>query len=196
MATLASRISDLAGAIRDKFNQIMPRLLPPGGATGQVLSKASNADNSFQWSTVTSGIPSVSADTAPALGGVLTLNGYDLTSKMAVNGTQFIKAVHPSTGSGYSRLILSARNKTDTGNVSGITLFNSLDSATSSSIFFDAANYQFRDAAGNVKFTLPSADGLRGQYLTSFGDAPSGWRWTTPPAAVGFFAVVSPQHLK
>ncbi|MCI1142141.1 hypothetical protein MOP88_07275 [Sphingomonas sp. WKB10] len=111
MATLASRISDLAGAIRDKFNQIMPRLLPPGGNTGQVLSKASNADNSFQWSTVTSGIPSVSADTAPSLGGVLTLNGYDLTSKMAVNGTQFIKAVHPSTGSGYSGLFSAHATK-------------------------------------------------------------------------------------
>lgn len=187
MATLASRISDLAGAIRDKFNQIMPRLLPPGGATGQVLSKASNADNSFQWSTVTSGIPSVSADTAPALGGVLNLNGYDLTGKLAVNGTQYVKSIHPVTGSGYSRLMLTARNKGDSANMAAITLFNNNDSSASSTINFDASTFYFRDSAGNIKFTLPSSDGLRGQYLTSFGDAPSAWRWTTPPAAVGFY---------
>jgi hypothetical protein len=49
MSSLAARISDLAAAVRTKINAIMPRLLPPGGATSAVLRKASPADNSVEW---------------------------------------------------------------------------------------------------------------------------------------------------
>lgn len=55
MATLVTRINDLAGSVRDKFNQVMPRLLPPGGNAGQALVKASNADNSVYWADVAAG---------------------------------------------------------------------------------------------------------------------------------------------
>lgn len=37
--TLASRMTDLAAAVRDKFNAIAPRLIPTGGADGQFLQK-------------------------------------------------------------------------------------------------------------------------------------------------------------
>ncbi len=47
--SLASRISDLAGAIRDKLNTMTPLLPPPGGATGQALLKASGADGDAAW---------------------------------------------------------------------------------------------------------------------------------------------------
>ena len=46
---LASRIVDLAAAIRDKFNLVTPRLLPAGGSTGQSLAKTSGADNAVGW---------------------------------------------------------------------------------------------------------------------------------------------------
>ena len=38
MATLVSRINDLALSVRDKFNSIAPRLVPTGASDGQVLS--------------------------------------------------------------------------------------------------------------------------------------------------------------
>lgn len=53
--TLISRINEFAAAVRDKFNTIAPRLLPPGGTTGQVLTKATAADNDVTWQTPTSG---------------------------------------------------------------------------------------------------------------------------------------------
>lgn len=50
--SLTSRISDLAGAIRDKFNAITPRLIPAGGSSGQVLIKGPGADYDAGWQTV------------------------------------------------------------------------------------------------------------------------------------------------
>jgi hypothetical protein len=55
MATQTSRLGDIFAAIRDKINSIMPKLVPPAGTTGQVLSKASNADHSLGWVTPVSG---------------------------------------------------------------------------------------------------------------------------------------------
>lgn len=54
MATLSSRISDLAAAVRDKFNAINPKLIPSGGTTGQVLAKKSDTTNDVEWKTVSS----------------------------------------------------------------------------------------------------------------------------------------------
>lgn len=47
--TLASRINDFAAAARDKINQMVPRLMPAGGAAGQVLIKTSAADYDAGW---------------------------------------------------------------------------------------------------------------------------------------------------
>lgn len=73
--SLASRISDLAGAVRDKINLMMPRLLPAGGSSGQVLAKTSATDYATSWQTVSGGgpisvldLPVQSSDVAPAAG--------------------------------------------------------------------------------------------------------------------------------
>lgn len=47
--SLAARVTALAGAIRDKLNTMTPRLLPTGGATGQVLAKINGAPYNTQW---------------------------------------------------------------------------------------------------------------------------------------------------
>jgi hypothetical protein len=53
--SLASQVSALAGAIRDKINTMTPRLLPAGGTTGQVLSKTNATDYNAQWVTPAAG---------------------------------------------------------------------------------------------------------------------------------------------
>ena len=55
MSTLVQRIADLAAAVRDKINVMMPRLLPAGGANGQVLTKTSATDYAVAWSTPSGG---------------------------------------------------------------------------------------------------------------------------------------------
>lgn len=50
--SLASRVADLAVAIRDKINAMMPRLQPVGGAAGQVLRKTSAVDYAAAWATL------------------------------------------------------------------------------------------------------------------------------------------------
>jgi hypothetical protein len=47
--SLISRINDFAGAVRDKLNLMMPRLLPSGGTTGQVLAKNADEDHEVEW---------------------------------------------------------------------------------------------------------------------------------------------------
>lgn len=53
--TIASRISDLAGAVRDKINLMIPRLVPAGGTVGQVLAKSSSTDYDSDWVNPSSG---------------------------------------------------------------------------------------------------------------------------------------------
>lgn len=52
MATLETRLRSLAEAVAAQFNATKPRLTPPGGTAGQVLSKNSSTDNDFDWSNV------------------------------------------------------------------------------------------------------------------------------------------------
>lgn len=52
MADLASRITDLAAAVRDKFNAISTRLVAAGGTTGHVYTKTSDG---HEWSAATGG---------------------------------------------------------------------------------------------------------------------------------------------
>lgn len=49
MATLADRISELATAVRDKINIMVPRLIPAGGTVGQVLTKNGAGDYAAGW---------------------------------------------------------------------------------------------------------------------------------------------------
>lgn len=53
--SLAQRVTDLAGAIRDKLNLMTPRLLPAGGSTGQVLVKTSATNYATSWATASEG---------------------------------------------------------------------------------------------------------------------------------------------
>jgi hypothetical protein len=55
MADLATRISDLAAAIRSKINAMVPRLLPQGGTAGQILAKVSANDYAVAWATPSGG---------------------------------------------------------------------------------------------------------------------------------------------
>lgn len=63
MATMAARVTALAAAIRDKINLMVPRLVPAGGATGQVLRKAGAADYALSW-----GAPAVRESLVVAIG--------------------------------------------------------------------------------------------------------------------------------
>lgn len=49
MATLETRLTALAAAIRDKINLMVPRLIPPGGAVNQVLAKTGAGDYAAGW---------------------------------------------------------------------------------------------------------------------------------------------------
>ena len=55
MATLVARINDLATVVRDKINLMVPRLIPSGGTTGQVLGKTSATDYAVSWQTSSGG---------------------------------------------------------------------------------------------------------------------------------------------
>lgn len=53
---LADRITALAAAVRDKINLMVPRLIPTGGTTGQVLGKASATNYAMTWVTPQQGV--------------------------------------------------------------------------------------------------------------------------------------------
>ena len=53
--TLEQRLVALAGAIRDKINAMMPRLVPSGGAVNQVLTKTGVGDYATGWQTPSGG---------------------------------------------------------------------------------------------------------------------------------------------
>lgn len=53
--SLATRIADGFAAVRNKLNLMVPRLLPSGGSTGQVLTKSSSDDYATGWTTPASG---------------------------------------------------------------------------------------------------------------------------------------------
>ncbi len=55
MATLAARVTALAAAVRDKLNTITPRLIPPGGAIGHVITKTGAGDYAAGWQAAAGG---------------------------------------------------------------------------------------------------------------------------------------------
>ena len=50
--SISSNVNALAAAVRDKINLMMPRLMPSGGTTGQVLTKTSATNYAASWQTV------------------------------------------------------------------------------------------------------------------------------------------------
>lgn len=55
MATLAQRVADVVTSIGQDIKTLFTRAVPAGGATGQVLTKASAADHDMAWTTVSGG---------------------------------------------------------------------------------------------------------------------------------------------
>lgn len=76
--SLASQVSALAGAIRDKINTMMPRLLPSGGTANQVLSKVNGTDYNVQWTTLSGG-------GGPAVIGYAVINFNSPASKKTIS---------------------------------------------------------------------------------------------------------------
>lgn len=85
---LADGVVALAAAIRNKINEMMPRLLPSGGTTGQVLAKASGTAYNVSWQTIASGAATIVVFTdqaafdayTPAAGEIAVLDGDGLAS--------------------------------------------------------------------------------------------------------------------
>jgi type II secretory pathway component PulM len=57
--SVASLFNDLAAAVRDKLNQMTPKLVPSGGTTGQALVKTSATNHDLSWATLGGGGGSV-----------------------------------------------------------------------------------------------------------------------------------------
>jgi hypothetical protein len=75
--TLAARLAALATAVRDKINEMMPRLIPAGGASGQVLAKTSGSDYAVGWSTPSGGaVAWVDVTGKPTFATVSTTGAY------------------------------------------------------------------------------------------------------------------------
>lgn len=82
MATLVQRINDLATAIKNKINLMMPRLVPSGGDAGAVLAKNTATDFDFGWA-----VPSVSGLTVKSADITINAAGYDsVTENIAEPG--------------------------------------------------------------------------------------------------------------
>jgi hypothetical protein len=90
--SLRSRISDLTIAIRDKLNTMSPRLLPEGGADGQILIKKSDADFDTEWTQIGAWPPVIAYGTgAPQ---VIQLPELCKTEDVLV----FVKGIFQHTG--------------------------------------------------------------------------------------------------
>ncbi len=63
--TLEQRLTALVVAVRTKLNLMTPRLLPTGGAVGQILYKSGAADGASAWSTPTLTAPKTATLTIP-----------------------------------------------------------------------------------------------------------------------------------
>lgn len=91
--TFASRVSDLAVAIRTKINTMTPRLMPAGGLSGQALAKTAAGDFVTGWAyTGQAGPPTARTvvlatayqASAPAKAAIVTVN---LTSTASLSLT-------------------------------------------------------------------------------------------------------------
>lgn len=112
MATLASRLNDLVVAIRTKLNTMTPRLLPAGGAAGQVLTKSSGTDYAVGWTTDVKGV-AFGGFTPAAASQVLTAPPSPYAFSAATAGGSF-RARAAATASSVFKL---QKNGSDIGTV-------------------------------------------------------------------------------
>lgn len=92
MATLASRITSLAAAIRDKLNLMTPRLVPAGGTTGQFLTKTTGNNYDLSWAPPPSGTDpwtrvGLAADVVNATVTFSNITGFSFTPPANTNFT-------------------------------------------------------------------------------------------------------------
>lgn len=111
----AENLASTVAAIRNKFIAIMPRLVPTGGITGQVLAKSSATDNDVSWIDPPAG--SGGGGSAPVWGaitGTLTdqtdlssaLNGLAPKASPTFSGTPI--APTPATGNNSTQIATTA----------------------------------------------------------------------------------------
>lgn len=150
MATLVSRITDLAGRIRDKFNEINPRLTPPGGAQGHVLGKTSATDHDTAW------VERVDMTTTQSIGGQKTFTtGADVLTP----GTIEVKVGSSGSSGVDAKLTLQgARTNSSTAEIAALNFRNSTSGA------YDLARIVAKDpdgshVSGNGRLIFQVSDG-------------------------------------
>jgi hypothetical protein len=91
-------VKDGAAAIRTLGNGVDASLVDlKGGTTGQVLSKASNTDLDFTWTTDATGIPATIVD---AKGDIIAATAADTVSRLAVGANDTVLTADSSTATG------------------------------------------------------------------------------------------------
>lgn len=111
-------------AIRTLGNGIDTSLVDlKGGTTGQVLSKASNTDMDFTWTTDASGIPATIFD---AKGDLIAASAADTAARLAVGTNGQVLTADSSTATGLKWASASSGSLTYTGGSSftGVTTVN------------------------------------------------------------------------
>ena len=111
----AENLAATVAAIRNKFIAIMPRLVPTGGITGQVLAKSSATDNDVSWIDPPAG--SGGGGSAPVWGAITgdlnnqtdlssALNGLAPKASPTFSGTPI--APTPATGNNSTQIATTA----------------------------------------------------------------------------------------
>ncbi len=112
--TLADRINLLAIAVREKLNTITPRLMPTGGALGQVIAKTGTANFAFGWQTPATGGSAANKQLAYAGGKIISVTASDGTVTTLNYTNDFLTSVVKVIGvqTVTKTLIYSADGKT------------------------------------------------------------------------------------
>lgn len=99
MGILAQRLTDLTLAVRQRFAEITPRVIPAGGGAGDVLVKVSSSNYDMSWAAPTIGGGGVGSfntrvgDVVLTLGDVTSALGYTPTSITGLTGILSVAAL-------------------------------------------------------------------------------------------------------
>ena len=186
-------VKDGAAAIRTLGNGIDTSLVDlKGGTTGQVLSKASNTDLDYTWTTpnvgditevqagtgisVASGtgpIPVVTntvATTFDAKGDLIVGTGADTFAKLTVGTNDYVLTAASGESTGLKWAALPASTPTFVGCDLRKTANQSISNNTAVALSFDSENFDtdgFHDnSTNNTRITIPSGKG--GKYLFTY----------------------------
>lgn len=185
MATLVSRITDLAIAIRERLNLIMPRLLPSGGVDGQVLTKNGSEPFSSEWRNA-GGLASEISDSGlvfaarsatppPAADGKLNIHARRIANRAMpgwVGAAGVDTVVQPILGMNKIISFSATGNTSTPGTVLGTSTFSATGTATSRAAANQNSIYQrMRRIAYVSSASAGSACGVKTPYShATFGD--------------------------